>query len=181
MGGFDMLTLRPWVRYAGCLALFVLVFGAPAGWAQQAQIKLGFVDLQRIHSEWIEYKKVSDELKAVYTSKMQELRKKSQSIQKEWEGFELQKELLPADSAKQQEDSLKLEANTFRQQLETEAQKWDQEREKRLEPLVQKLKAIIEDIAKEEKYSFIFSRSYLFYVDSKFDITDKVLARVNKK
>ncbi|HOJ58664.1 MAG TPA: OmpH family outer membrane protein [bacterium] len=169
------------VLYAGCWAAVAVLLAAPAGWTQTTTVKLGFVDLQRIHSEWAEYKKISDELKSLYTAKMQELRKKSQSIQKEWEGFELQKELLPPDSAKQQEDTLKLEASNFRQQLETEAQKWEQEREKRLEPLVQKLKTTIETIAKEEKYSFIFSRSYLFYVDPKFDITDKVLTRVNKK
>lgn len=164
----------------GILACFLLALGAPVGYAQ-ATLKLGSLDLDKIQEKWEKWKSAEESIKNLIASKRKELLEKRKELLDSYESFKLQKELIPAETAKERYDKLQLEGNKLQEKEVADAKDVDDKKKEILDPLMEELKKAVEGIAKEGNYSFVFARRLLFFVDPAYDITDKVLERINKK
>jgi outer membrane protein len=151
----------------------------------QPQLRLGVVDVQVIVTGLPEATEADKKLKDL----TQKYRDSLLGIQKEYnarrEQYEKQKALMTPDKQKEAEDQLK--------SIETQYMQFQEEklgvqgelaslREKLLEPIREKVKKSIEEIAKEEKMSFVFDKTNasLLFSEDKFDITYKVLDRLKR-
>ena len=162
------------------LAAIALVLGTGA---QDEAIKVGVVDIEQALNATEEGKAAREELSRKQReadSQVQPMVDQYKELQEELKGkrYVLSDEALFAKQA----DLLELQNKIDNKIKELQGQlKIDQGR---LEaPLVTKLKEIVESIGKDEGFTMILNRGTpgLLYTREALDITDKVIARFNKK
>lgn len=170
-------SIRTWL-------VIVLLIGflvpASVSYAQQNVLKLGFIDVDEVMKNWKKYQNTINQVKDLYLKKRTELLEQKQSLQKEFESFDLQKELMPEDSVKKRMQELMMERKDYEDMIKRNAQEFQEEQSKRLDPLVDEIKKVVETIAKRENYSFIWPKNIVFYCDPKFDLTQQVIQELNK-
>jgi outer membrane protein len=163
----------------------VLVLGGAAAHAQAT--RLAFVDSEVILRELPEAQKAQKDLEAMVKAWQDELEKMGQTLQKEVEEYQ-KKEALLSPQKKEEEQrrlsELQQKAREFQyQKFDPRVGEAATEREKRLAPIREKILKSIEEVAKEEGFSFIFDKAsdaVLLYADSKFNLTYKVLDRLKR-
>lgn len=146
----------------------------------QTTLKLGSLDLDLVQQKWEKWKTAEETIRNLIASKRKGLIEKRNQLMDSYESYKLQKELIPQDAAKERFDKLQLENNNLQQKELDDAKEVDAKKAELIDPLMESLKMTVEQIAKEEKFSFIFARRLLFYADPSMDITDKVIERLNK-
>jgi len=124
-------------------------------------VKIGYVDLERIFRGYEKTRELEAKLKLENDADQQMLSERRQEIEKEIE--KLKEEL------KMQESIL---SESAREEKQAEIQRKTEE-----------LPLIIKSIAEKEGYRFVFDVRSLFYAtpEKEFDLTDKVLARLNEE
>ncbi len=160
------------------VCLMVCLF-TPDGSAQQA-VKIGFVDLQEVFKSGAKFKQTKNELREVLNEKVSKLQQMKQNFKSERDQFLLQKELLPDDTAQQREQNLKEEYDRILNMEQQEMKDFEGMKEDKIDPLIEEIITVVETIAKEEGYSIILHKTTLLYGDPQFDITAKVIDRINK-
>lgn len=175
--------------------LIALVIGiALTGSADKvlAQGKVGWVDLDRILAEYAEFKEAEDlfrkdaaiweaefdSLQTVYFDKLEEYKK--------------QQLILNEERRKQKEDELKaLEQSVMESKTRLEGQA-EKRRAELTNPILQKIQEVVQAIATNEDYDFIFNASQIYmtpqgvqfapimYAKKKLDITDRVFEELAK-
>jgi outer membrane protein len=150
-------------------------------------MKLAFVDSEVILRELPEAQKAQQDLEALVKTWQEELEKMGQNLQKELEEYQKKEALY--NPQKKEEEQRRL-AEIQQKAREYQYQKFDPrvgeaatEREKRLAPIRDKILKSIEDVAREEGFSFVFDKAndvVLLYADTKFNLTYKVLDRLKR-
>ena len=159
---------------------FVAILTAPAF---AAEIKLGFVDMQKAIQETSAGKKAKKDLEAEYNAKKKELEKQEADIKKMGEDFE-KKSLVMAEDVrmkKQQEiQGLMRKYQELAAKSQMELQKREQEN---VQPIIKKLRGIIEDIAKKEDFTAILEKSEqsVMWAKKEIDLTERVIKEADKK
>jgi outer membrane protein len=166
-------------RMAILLGLSVLFLAGLHGGTAAAQVmKVGYIDSDRIFTEYSEWSKAQEEFNTDYKAWDEE----AQQMQTELEDMmaEYEKQRLILSDAKKKEREAAIEAK--RQALDAYTKRVfgpNGEAEKRnnalIKPLLEKINTAIEQLATEENYDFIFNSSGLAYAKKEYDITDKIL------
>ena len=162
--------------------VFCLFFGMGASnsFSQNTVLKLGVLDLDLVQQKWEKWKSAEETIRNLIATKRKGLIEKKNQLMESFESYKLQKELIPQDAAKERFDKLQLENTNLQQQELDDAEEVNAKKAELIDPLMEDLKKTVEAIAKEGNFSFIFARRLLFYADPTMDITDKVIARLNK-
>lgn len=149
--------------------------------AQGAELKIGYLDLNKVLNESDNGKKATKLLDDMVNSKQALISKKEEEINKLKEELEKQSSVLTPESMKDKQDHLnKLikDAQRMVRDFQEEIQK--KEIELRTE-IIKELREIINKIGEEEDYAVIFTgESGLLYYQKKIDITDKVIKGYNE-
>jgi outer membrane protein len=161
------------------IALFIGLFSNDAI-AQTSKVKIGIVNVKSALEQWTSYKQVQDSLKESYTRKQNELVQKRDSLAKEIESFSLQKELMPEESAAKKYKELQDEEMNLRALIQKNGEDFKNEQTRKIDPLVKKMKDVVEEIAKKEKFLLILPKDVILYNDQTLDITPKVISALNK-
>lgn len=150
-------------------------------------LRIGYVDSQKIFEGLPEAQKAQKELDAKLQVWQDSLETMSKDFQDQFEQWQSQQGMMSEDAKKtRQQELLKMQndlqeyrARKFGQQGEAAAL-----RAKVLQPLQDKVLKAIEDVAKDEKLSFVFDKiqdaSILLFADAKFDFTFKVLDKLKR-
>lgn len=155
--------------------VFTAVFLSVTAYA--AEVKIGFVDLQRVLSE----SKRGQEAKAKIEARGSELDKQFQQMQKEVQSLkeEIEKKgkLLSANvlKEKQKEYEQKLkQLETFVQNSRQELQEMEREA---VAQILKDAEKVISDIGKKEGYTLILEkqRSFILFAPDEIDLTDRVI------
>lgn len=161
--------------YCGLFSLGLM----PSAFAQ-ATGKFGVIDMKRIFKESTPFVQVENELKSHETEASQKLRQMSESLTSELKDFNVQRELLPESTIKARQQELLMKRKTFEAEYKEETEELAKLQEQRLEPLLNQLKSVVEEIAKKDGYTFIFKDIVFVYFDKTHDITDQVIKRLNQ-
>jgi len=159
---------------------FGLVFTSTQLAFAQTTAKIGWVDLRRIYEESEEFQKVSQELQDQRNQRQQELESKRMSLAEKINEFQVSRDLLPEKTQEQRVNELKQEERSFYEEMQQEQMELEALKDERLQPLIQELKETVEAIAAEEGYAMIFKKFYIAFGDPSYDITAKVIARMNQ-
>lgn len=148
-----------------------------------AEVKMGFVDLQRAIQETGAGKKAKAELEKEITKKKAAIEKLEKDLQKMGEDLEKKAMVLSDDVRAQKQAEFQQEMMKYRetaQKSQVDLQK--QERDLTL-PIIKKLRGIIDDIAKKEKYSMIFEKAEqgVIWAEKDLDLTDRLIKEFDKK
>ncbi|TPN85350.1 OmpH family outer membrane protein [Aquimarina algicola] len=148
-----------------------------------AQSKTGTIDTEYILSKMPELTKVQEDLKAYNTKLEGELKTKVDDYQVKVKDYQ-DKVASFTDAMKKtkQEEIIKLE-NDIAKFRQNGAQLVQIEQNKLLQPLYKKIGGALEEIAKAEKYTQVFTitSSGLAYVDPKYDLTKTVMNKLGIK
>ncbi len=168
------------------LVLAAFLFAAVILQAQTKQ-KLGYVDSQVILTQFPEAIKAQGDLDALTNKWSNQLDSMTQAYQGSLNDYKKQENTMPEDkklSAQQaiiqQEQKIRdFQKQKFAQQTGEIYKKQDEI----FSPIKKKIYKAIQEVAKEEDMQFVFDKSgdiILLYADSAFDITYKVLDKLNR-
>lgn len=159
------------------LPLMLLVF--LSGSMGQEAFKFGVVDTQRVLINYTKAVEVDNLLKAAekrWQDELEDLRNDITTMQEKKERTELFVE--EAETA-----SIERDIQYKQQQYQ---QKFNQGRDALLEknrelmtPIIQELEELIKKVGNEEKYDLIIDKQAVFYMNEKYDLTDKLIALIN--
>lgn len=162
--------------------LFVGLYGISFVSAQATSpVKFAFIDLNEIFDKCDKFKTAFSDLKKIYSDSKQALDDTGKELQDKFSQYNLQKEFMSEEAAKQRRTQLLKDREDFMQKTQTEEQGFKEAQNKKLQPLLEELQKVVEQIAKDDGYAFVFRRKYIVFGNEKFNITEKVIAQMNKK
>ncbi len=146
-----------------------------------AEIKVAFVDLQRALQSVESGKKAKSSLEKEFNDKKKVLEAEEKAIQKITEDFKKQSMVLSEEAKIRKQNEIQERLLKYRE-LFSKSQFDIQNRERELtEPILKKLRVIIEDLGKKNTYNFILEKNEnnVLFSLSKDDLTEEVIRTYN--
>ena len=162
----------------GLLGLAFVSFAAGA-----AEVKIGYVDMQKAIQQTVAGKKAKKELEDEFNKKKKELEKKEADIKKMGEDFEKRSMAMNEDSRLKKQTELQGEMRKY-QETAAKAQMDIQKREHELtQPILSKLRTILDDIARKEDFTVILEKAEnsVLWAKKDLDLTDRLIKEHDKK
>ncbi|HEX4621731.1 MAG TPA: OmpH family outer membrane protein [Myxococcaceae bacterium] len=162
---------------AGAIAALPLLLPTVA----RAELKIGYVDLQRALLEVEEGRAAKAKLQGVLDSKQKE-------IDKEQEGLRKEKELLDKQASAMSEETRVSKQTELQKKLFDLAQRWEKGKQEmanrertELQGIFQKMDPIIASIAQREGFTLVFEKtdSGLVYAPQSLDLTNELVRLYN--
>lgn len=151
--------------------------------AQTAPTKIGYADVMYIITQLPEAKQIDTELKSTQTQLKNQIDSKYQEYQKKLADYQANiNTMLEAVRANTERELIQMQQNI--EKLQADAQTTISAKENQLmEPVYKKVGKGIEDVAKENGFTFILSQQIggldvILYGDDKMDISDLVLKKL---
>jgi outer membrane protein len=168
------------------ISLIVLLVLFGTGALAQTQ-KIGYVNSSKIFQEYPEALEAQKKIDAIGRPLQDSLDAMQRELQARYEDYQ-KKESMMNDAAKRAEQQrlvdMERRANEYRLEKFGQDGELARQTEKIINPVREKIKAAIAQVAKEEKYSFVFDKTdqiqVLLYGDPNQDITFKVIDRLKR-
>ena len=164
-------------------AMVTLVLSLIVGSIAQANTpKFGYVDMQKAITLTSDGKSAKDKLEKEFKKKQAELKKMEEDLKKMSKDLEKKSLVLSDDVKLKKQQDLQEEMLKYRE-LVGKSQLEIQKKERELTmPIVQKLKEVIESIAKKEGYTMILEKSEqsVLWAKDDADLTDQVVKAYEK-
>ncbi|MNL38501.1 Outer membrane protein 26 precursor [compost metagenome] len=160
------------------IAMSLLLVGSFA----TAESKIVFVDMEKAIQATTAGKKAKTDLEGDYAKKKKELAKKEADLKKMHDEIEKKKAVLSEQALQQKQAELQQEMMKFREVVEkSQAEIRDKMRELQ-NPIMAKMKTVIEKIQKEKGYTGILELNPgVLAIAADSDITEEVIAAFEKK
>jgi len=164
------------------LTTVLLLFSAAL--AMAADLKIGFIDSERIFAEYQGTNQAQTEFEADITQWNQELETRKRDLEKLAEEYQSQSLILSEAKKREREEELqrkRSELDAFVQEIWGPTGKVAQRNEQLTRPIVEKIREVLNDIGKEQNFSIIFDAidGNVVYADQALDLTDLVVERLN--
>jgi outer membrane protein len=165
--------------------VLLVVFGTVSflSLAQTASTKIGYADVDYIFSQMPEAKQIDADLKSLQTQLKNQIETKAQEFQKKLQDYQANINTMPeAVRANTERELQQLQQNL--EKLQQDAQTNIQNKQTQLmEPVYKKVGKAIEDVAKENGFTFILNQQIggldvILYGDEKADVSDMVLKKM---
>jgi len=163
------------------LATAVVALSLTTSAVARAEVKFGYVDLQRALSE-------VDEGRAAKTRLQGLLQQKQKDLDKEQEGLRKEKEMLDKQASAMSEETRIQKQTELQKKLYDLAQRWEkgkaemaQQERTELQAIFGKMDPIIAQIAQRESFTMIFEKSDagLVYAPASLDLTNELVRLYN--
>ncbi len=148
--------------------------------AQTEALRVGFVDLVRVRDEYKAYQTALAQIKETKEKEQGELDNMVSMFDKNVKNFELKEGLISEEEQKVELDGLKQKYETLAETHQTMSQQLEAQSRKILKPLLDQMKAAIEQVSAAQGYHLIFWKKDLAYSDARLDITNEVLKVLNQ-
>lgn len=150
-----------------------------------AEFKLAYVDVQKAIEKTSMGKKAKEEMKKEADKKNKELEKKKSDVDKMREDIEKKRSVLAEEAFAKRAAELQEEMQKFNQtaaKAQAELQKKESEL---LEPIVKKMKVVIERLAKEKGISMVIQSNQnaqiVLYASADSDLTEDLVKAFDKE
>lgn len=147
-----------------------------------AETKFGYVDLQKAIQSTTAGKKAKTELEAEFNKRKKDIEAKQADIKKMGEDLEKKKGVLSDEAMQKKQGEIQEEMMKY-QEIVGKNQMEIQKKERDLTgPILDKMKTILDKVAKAEGYSVIFEKNEqsILWIKSEFNITDKLVQEFEK-
>jgi Skp family chaperone for outer membrane proteins len=177
---FDVFTV---VRFGAAFALCAMLLPArPAA----AQLKLGYIDSQKIIESYKEAQDAQKQLASLNEQWQQEAKNMQQDLQEKQDQLESQSLLLSEEKKSEKAQEIQ---NLYLRFQQFQQEKWGQQGEvyvkqkEFMQPVYDKINAAIRRLGAEDKYDYIFdvvAGGILYVSEGQADLTQRVLDELNK-
>ncbi len=165
--------------------LSLMILGLFVGSQAQAQMKIGYIDSQKILTQYQAAVEAQEKLEAESAQWGQELQKKNEQFRDLQQQLD-QQSLLLSEAKKQEKaqelQNLALEIQQFQNEKWGETGEFFRRREELLKPVFDDINTVIHQMGEDDGYDFIFDSvaGNLLHAKEKYDLTDEVLAELEK-
>jgi outer membrane protein len=151
-----------------------------------AELKLGFIDSEEIFKSYDGTKQAQDKFNKEVAKWEQDAEERQKEILQMKEQLEKQSLLLSAERKKEIEDQLQTKMVDYQKFVQTTFGQEGSAMKKNTEltkPIIDRINKIIDKIAKEEKYDFIFDARAggIVFAKKGYDLTSRVLELLSKE
>jgi len=167
-------------KYIWAIVALLVISSVPA---YGQELKLAFVDFQRIQNEFKDFQEAQAEFDKEVESWKKELSDLEDEIVQKESDYEKQKLLLSEDKRAEREKEIsdkKLQYQQLSNNILGPGGRADAKQKALLEGILQKVNDALALVASRENYAVIFEKSALAYAQEKLDITDKVLQELER-
>ncbi len=163
--------------------IIVLVLVLITSFHVSAQTKTGTIDTEFILSKMPELVKVEEDLKAYNTKLEAELKVKVDDYQAKVKAYQEQVATFTEPMKKTKQEEIIALENDIAKFRQNGTQLVQIEQNRLLQPLYQKIGTALEEVAKAEKYTQVFTitSSGLAFIDPNYDVTKAVLDKLGIK
>jgi len=138
-----------------------------------AEIKIGFVDVQRIQRESAPAERASKQLEKEFAPRAQELQRREAELKSAQSSLEKEAMTMSESDRRTREQDLARLSVDFQRMQREYREDLNLRRNQELSSLFERADRVIKKIANDEKYDLILQEAV--YRSSRIDITDKVL------
>lgn len=155
----------------GVLGAAVIMCGVAASHA--ADIKIGFVDVQRIQRESAPAQRASKQLEKEFAPKLQELQRRDAELKSAQSSLEKEAMTMSESNRRAREQDLARLSVDYQRMQREYREDLNLRRNQELSSLFERADRVIKKIAVDEKYDLILQEAV--FRSPRIDITDKVL------
>ena len=150
--------------------------------AARAEVKLGYVDVQRALTEVEEGRAAKARLQKFADTKEKELNQEQESLRKEKELLDRQASAMSEETRTSKQTDLQKKLYELAQRMEKARLEMAQKERQELQTIVQKMDGVISLIAEREGFTMVFDKSAgLVYAPAHLDVTNDLVRLYNDK
>lgn len=164
-------------RFLPLLTAAALISFAPAAMAET----FATVNIQRVMADSTAAKSVREQLESKQKAFQAELSAKENALQKEDQELGKQRSVLSKDAFEAKARAFRAKASDAQKEVQSKKALLDGAFEQSINEIQKVVTTIITDLAKEKGFIIAIPTSQILYADSKLDISDEVLKRLNEK
>jgi outer membrane protein len=164
-------------RRTSCLLSAFLCVVACSGVAQAQELKVGFVNTERILRDSAPAKASQQKLEQEFSKREKQIQDAANKLKEMSTKLERDATVMPeSERVKRQREAAELERDVQRRQREFR-EDLNQRRNEELAAVVERANRAIRQVAEAEKFDIIFQEAV--YASTRIDITDKVIRALN--
>jgi outer membrane protein len=172
-------------RSASAVLLTVVLLSF-AAFVSAADLKIGFIDSERIFAGFQGTTQAQTEFNNDIQQWSAELEQRKQELEKITEEYQSQSLILSEAKRREREEDIqrrRSELDAFVQEIWGPSGKVAQRNEQLTRPIVEKIREVLTEIGRAEGFSIILDATdgNVVYADDALDLTDRVLARLNEQ
>jgi outer membrane protein len=159
------------------LAMMVVGFVSQA---EAQQLKIGFVDSDRILQESPAAAEIRATLETEFGPMRQEIEQMETRLQGQQDELRRAAATLSADVMQERQTALQQQYTAYQQRVQQIEQAFGQRQQQLVEPLMTRIRDILETVRREGNFSFIIDppQGMVVSFDPQLDVTDRVLQRL---
>ena len=162
------------------LALATLLCATTPALAQTAAT-IAVVNVQQIMREATAAKSVREQLESKQKAFQADITKKEEALQKEDQELAKQQSVLSKEAFAEKAKAFRTKATEVQKEVQSKKALLDNAFERALNDIQKAVNQVIADLAKEKGFTLAVPTSQVLYADTKMDISNDVLERLNKK
>ena len=159
-------------------ALVALAAALPAG-AQTTPAKIGVFDKQRVVDESKLGTASKERFEKLQTSRQGEVTEKQKAFDALQKAYDQQSAVLSDEKKLERQRELARAHDEAQSSAENADRDLQRAYQQALMEIVQKLDPVVLEFAKTEGYDFLFDQTQVAFAKDGFDVTDKIIAKVN--
>ena len=151
--------------------------------AARAEVKIGYVDMQKAVQSTKAGQKAKKELETEFEKRKKTLQAKEADLKKMGEDLEKKAMVLSDDVKAKKQKEFQTQMMEFQQNVQKNQTEIQEQERKLTEPILKKLSEVIDDIAKKDKYTVILEKreNAVLWAQKELDITDEVVKAYEAK
>lgn len=174
------------MKKTSILILFIFLFSPLADYSAAKEIKIGYIDAERILNESQEYK----DARRILDAEEKEYSRQARKMEKDIENLEDEidaQSLMWSDEKKlekqQQGQQMVLQYQQFLKEIWGSEGKLYQRNLELSKPIIDKINNIINKVGEEDGYDIVFDASAgnIVFAKPDFDLTDRIIEEMKKK
>lgn len=162
--------------------LMLGVFLLTAGAAYAQELRIGYVDVNKVLNDSKAGKRVKGDFEKTVKQRQETLAREQQQLKSLEEAYEKDKLLLSDTQKQAKQKDFEGKLKVFQQSAATAQRELGQKKNEIEQKLLADIQVVVRDIAKEDKVGLVFEKSQRpIYPADAVDLTDKVLKRFDAK
>ncbi len=162
--------------------LLMIIAVALIGAKANADVKIGYVDMQKAIQTTKAGQKAKKDLEAEFEKRKKSLQSKEADLKKMGEELEKKAMVLSEDVRAKKQKEFQTSMMEFQQTVQKNQKEIQDQERKLTEPILKKLQTVIEDMAKKDNYTVILEKreNGVLWAQKELDITEQVVKAFEK-
>jgi outer membrane protein len=149
--------------------------------AAHAETKIGYVNFQKALAELDEAKAAKARLESLKEQKQKDLDKAQDALKKDQETLQKQASTMTEQARNEKTEALQKRFIELQQSFEKGRAELAQKESEEFQPIVQKMRTIINGIALKEQFTMVFDAGGVAYAPDSLDLTPQLVRTYNEQ